>query len=134
MGAKRNSILLGIVLLASLASTAAAQNPTPYMPGYNWYGPPYTYYQQEHIPYFSLHPPVYYSMPVPRTYGYSPFAYPPGVMTPDVPAPTPVSIDNPFAPRPVSKEASKPAPDKTTVVPLTIINPYAVPISIGSTN
>lgn len=30
------------------------------------------------IPYYALHPPVYYSYPVARTYGDSPFAYPPG--------------------------------------------------------
>ncbi len=35
-------------------------------------------------PYFALHPPVYYSCPVPRSYGYSPFAYPSCVQTPDV--------------------------------------------------
>ncbi len=35
-------------------------------------------------PYFALHPPVYYSCPVPRSYGYSPFAYPPCVQTPQV--------------------------------------------------
>jgi hypothetical protein len=28
----------------------------------------------ERLPYFALHPPVYYSRPVPRTYGYTPFA------------------------------------------------------------
>ncbi len=35
-------------------------------------------------PYFALHPPVYYSCPVPRSYGYSPFAYPGCVQTPEV--------------------------------------------------
>jgi hypothetical protein len=35
-------------------------------------------------PYYALHPPVYYSYPVPRSYGYSPFAYPGCVPTPDV--------------------------------------------------
>jgi hypothetical protein len=30
-------------------------------------------------PYFSLHPPVYYSVPVPRPYGYSPYALWPGM-------------------------------------------------------
>jgi hypothetical protein len=35
-------------------------------------------------PYFALHPPVYYSCPVPRSYGYSPYAYPPCVQTPEV--------------------------------------------------
>ena len=51
------------------------------------------------LPYFALHPPVYYSEPVPRTYGYSPFAYPPGVMTPElVGEPQPVTINNPYVP------------------------------------
>src|SRR3954470_23644902 len=51
------------------------------------------------LPYFALHPPVYYSQPVPRTYGYSPFAYPPGVMTPEIAcAPQPVTINNPYVP------------------------------------
>lgn len=31
------------------------------------------------LPYFSLFPPVYYSTPVARPYGFSPFALPPGV-------------------------------------------------------
>ena len=35
-------------------------------------------------PYFALHPPVYYSAPVPRSYGYSPFPYPGTVPTPEV--------------------------------------------------
>lgn len=30
------------------------------------------------LPYFALYPPVYYSQSVPRPYGYSPFALPPG--------------------------------------------------------
>jgi hypothetical protein len=38
----------------------------------------------QNVPYYSAFPPVYYSVPVPRSYGYSPFAYPPGVMTPEV--------------------------------------------------
>ncbi|MBW3595684.1 MAG: hypothetical protein KY475_00250 [Planctomycetes bacterium] len=35
-------------------------------------------------PYFALHPPVYYNCPVPRSYGYSPYAYPGCVQTPEV--------------------------------------------------
>ena len=31
-------------------------------------------------PYFAMHPPVYYDRIVPRAYGISPFAVPPGVM------------------------------------------------------
>ena len=46
-----------------------------------WCGssPWYTGYSSEYVPYYAMHPPVYYSYPVPRPYGYSPFAYPPGV-------------------------------------------------------
>jgi hypothetical protein len=86
------------------------------------------------LPYFALHPPVYYSEPVPRTYGYSPFAYPPGTMTPDViSAPQPVTINNPYAPattpapaaaKPVDRSTStSPAPE-----PLVIVNPYVSPV------
>jgi len=35
---------------------------------------------QKTIPYFALHPPVYYSHPVARPFGFTPFAVPPGVM------------------------------------------------------
>jgi hypothetical protein len=85
------------------------------------------------LPYFALHPPVYYSEPVPRTYGYSPFAYPPGVMTPDIVSePQPVTINNPYVPatKPASAEAksadrsaaTSPAPE-----PLVIVNPFVLP-------
>jgi hypothetical protein len=84
------------------------------------------------LPHFSLHPPVYYSHPVPRTYGYSPFAYPPGVMTPDVAGQAqPLEIINPHVPstQPTSTSVEK---DRTAAAsvqpqPLVIINPYAAP-------
>jgi hypothetical protein len=85
------------------------------------------------LPYFALHPPVCYSEPVPRTYGYSPFAYPPGVMTPEVScAPQPVTINNPYVPS--ATPAASPAgatPDRSAattsaVEPLVVINPYVM--------
>jgi hypothetical protein len=82
------------------------------------------------LPYFALHPPVYYSYPVPRTYGYSPFAYPPHVMTPEIAFETqPVTIINPHVQGP-QKKLDKPKKDRTAasdqpVEPLVIINPYA---------
>ena len=39
---------------------------------------PYSLGQIPVPPYFALHPPVYYSQPVARPYGYSPFALRPG--------------------------------------------------------
>jgi len=104
---------------------ASAQGPSSGFSGY-WYGPPYTFYQQEQLPYFSLHPPVYYSVPVPRTYGYSPFAYPPGLMTPDVQLGAPVEIQNPHVPKKANlRLAPKPSADQSTRrQPKLIINPF----------
>ena len=81
------------------------------------------------VPYYAAFPPVYYSAPVPRTYGYSPFAYPPGVMTPEV-ALAPVAakeIVNPYVTTPSDLE--EPEVDQVTSsnigeVPLAISNPY----------
>ena len=57
------------------------------------------------IPFFALHPPVYYSAPVARPYGYSPFAYPGWVTTPAPDDGGSKEIINPFTP-------PKPAPTK----------------------
>ncbi len=85
----------------------------------------------ENVPHFAAFPPVYYSVPVPRTYGYSPFAYPPGVMTPEVvEEAVPLSIVNPyFSGSAATAGASEPAAsapaDRTTsVAPRVILNPY----------
>ncbi|NQT37375.1 MAG: hypothetical protein HQ581_07805 [Planctomycetes bacterium] len=85
-----------------------------------WFSP--NFYQQEHLPYFTVHPPVYYKdAPVARTYGYSPFAYPVGTRTPNVGPAAPVTIRNQFVPRNVTKEASR---DLVTQTPRRIVNPY----------
>lgn len=61
------------------------------------------YPTESRVPYFAAHPPVYYSQPVPRTYGHSPFAYGPWHKTPEIiESATPVVIENPHA-----KEASQ---------------------------
>lgn len=90
--------------------------------GYFGYLPSYVYVR-DYIPYFALHPPVYYSLPVPRTYGYSPFAYPPGTMTPEVVEPKPELIPNKYVP-PMVKPAVEPG--RVTAKPLRIANPYVV--------
>lgn len=87
------------------------------------------------LPYFALHPPVYYSEPVPRTYGYSPFAYPPGVMTPEIVGePQPVTINNPYVPgaKPAAVEIKPPDRSASTSQapePLVIVNPFVLPAS-----
>jgi hypothetical protein len=90
--------------------------------GYWWGGPPYNFSQREYIPYYALHPPVYYSLPVPRTYGYSPFAYPPGVMTPEiVMQDKSLEIRNPYVP-----EQPKPRPTavRTASISKVVANPF----------
>jgi hypothetical protein len=84
------------------------------------------------LPYFALHPPVYYSYPVPRTYGYGPFAYPPSVMTPDVAGGVqPMEIINPYVPsvdpKPASLEKDRTTATSSQPQPLVIINPYVTP-------
>ena len=76
-------VMSGVLLAASAcASQANAQflSGGSYGLGFFNYGSPWVY--QQRIPYYALYPPVYYSYPVARTYGYSPFAYPPGTLTP----------------------------------------------------
>jgi hypothetical protein len=86
----------------------------------------------DNIPYFALHPPVYYSEHVPRTYGYSPFAYPGSVMTPEIAAPPqPLDIINPHVPSNGQKTEQKPA-DRAAAIqqqpePLVILNPFVAP-------
>lgn len=70
--------------------------------GFGLYGPyaGYNLYGLDDIPYFAKHPPVYYSRPVARPYGFSPYAYLPYVVTPSAPvvhrAPEAKFITNPY--------------------------------------
>lgn len=72
-------------------------------------------------PYFALHPPVYYEMPVPRTYGYGPWAYPPYITTPEIAEPAPEIIQNKYVPQPAKQQ---PATPKVASAPKMIRNPY----------
>ncbi len=79
------------------------------------------------VPYFAAHPPVYYSAPVPRTYGHSPFAYPPHFRTPELmEVVEPLSIVNPYVPS--SNDVPAPEAEQTTqaktIEPLVVLNPY----------
>ena len=79
----------------------------------------------EYVPYFSLHPPVYYSQPVPRTYGYSPFPYTPDVLTPDPQAKpaAPLLVPNPYVAGPYQGSHGQ-VTERSIPSPLRIINPY----------
>ena len=126
-------VMLAAVFVAAPAATAQGNNGC--FGGSGWgYDLGYLYNSLDYnVPYFAAHPPVYYSYPVPRTYGYSPFAYPPHVMTPDVVMSEahPVQIINPYVPS--SKQDSAAGQDQSAATapqtnsqpqPLVIINPY----------
>jgi hypothetical protein len=108
--------VLFVATVAGVSSTAKAN--WPWFPNY------YSGYSGQSIPYFALHPPVYYSYPVPRPYGYSPFAYPPGVLTPEVSVQVspPKTIHNSYVPRPSSVNQDRSA--SRAVTPQLVINPY----------
>ncbi len=141
-------ILRRLALLAILVATLGAAAPRAAAQydgcagGYGGYG--YGYWDigrlygvlAQNVPYYAAFPPVYYSYPVPRTYGYSPFAYPPGVMTPEVEMVEPLAIDNPYVTDPSQSAKSAPAPkaaaDRTTSAPpqprpLLVSNPFVRP-------
>jgi hypothetical protein len=105
-------LLLGVLLVAFLAAIGnrAQAIDGPYFAAYGYYG---AYdspgYATPYPPYFALYPPVYYSHHVARPYGYSPFAYPPGIMTPES--------------RREPRQEPEPAASRA---PLRIVNPYVV--------
>lgn len=96
--------------------------------GYDSYGWGTGYYSQDTVPYYVMHPPVYYSYVVPRPYGYSPFPYPIGSPTPEVAVAEPKIIRNPYVPAPAGG-GTKSA--RMTPQPLRIRNPYVAQASEG---
>jgi hypothetical protein len=80
-------------------------------------------------PYFAIHPPVYYSVPVPRPYGYSPYAYPAYVQTPAPAKSEPVAHVNPFV-EPLEKSEPVAPVNRSTASPRVQANPFAAEPSI----
>lgn len=123
MTAQCHRILLACLVLAGTTTAQAGEI-------FVWGAPHFGYrsiHTDRQIPYFAEFPPVYYSYPVPRPYGYSPYAYLPNVMTPEVAcAAEPLTIDNPYVPQ-SGETPQRPAADQTTATrqaPLVIDNPY----------
>ena len=89
-------------------------------------GSPYSLGRIPTPPYFAIHPPVYYSVPVPRTYGYSPYAYPGTVRTPEVSFPESAMIQNPYVKPEVEVEESSYNDEKVADAPRPqiMINPF----------
>jgi len=130
----RAALFVAIWACGSVLSAADGAWPS-YAPGcYGSLWVEWNVYGRERLPYYALHPPVYYSVPVPRTYGYSPFAYPPGVMTPELLPLEPRVLKNHTIP---SKPTGQGKPARVAVAPLRLTNPYVVkspdPARLGAT-
>ncbi|TWU27287.1 hypothetical protein [Bythopirellula polymerisocia] len=125
-----------LLMLASLSvgKQAQAQYGIGGYGGYNFWDAGRLYsVLADNVPYYAAFPPVYYSVPVARTYGYSPFAYPPGTMTPEIEmcGAAAEEIVNPYVvPTSTSTSEEKPASDdrvtqtQKSVQPLLVVNPY----------
>ncbi|MEX0678469.1 MAG: hypothetical protein WD063_15420 [Pirellulales bacterium] len=124
-------VAVGILLAAGFnASQASAQvlGPGAYGLGFFNYGDT-NYGGNYRIPYYALFPPVYYSYPVARPYGYSPFAYPPGTVTPEATQKVaPVEYRNPFVPQRASSTG-----DKSASLPRMYDNPFVKRAQTAST-
>jgi len=115
----RYSLLAAAALLITGAGKAQAQFGVPYA----WGGYGSSIYANERLPFYSLYPPVYYKQAIPRSYGYSPFAYPLGS-----PTPTPISVSPQLVMNPYCPAAPGPAPDEGELAdrpkPVIIRNPF----------
>jgi hypothetical protein len=109
---KRHLALAMLVAWGICAAQASAQ-----------WGDSLVAYADSRVPYFALHPPVYYSQPVPRAYGYSPFPYPPEMITPNPQfrSAAPSVIHNPYA---TAAWQTGSTPGTSIPSPLRIKNPY----------
>ncbi len=98
----RNTLFVAALAVAAMAFALRSKEATAQGPffggGYGYGYGPFSVYSTESIPFYWRYSPVYYSLPVPRTYGYSPYAYPPGVRTPEVII-EPEVISNPYVPQ-----------------------------------
>jgi hypothetical protein len=122
------AVLLAFSLNASRASAQVGIGPGAYGLGFFNYGA-YGNGSYYRVPYYALFPPVYYSYPVARPYGYSPFAYPPGTITPEIPQKSAaVEFRNPFVP-----DRAKVSEDKTASAPRMYLNPFVKQAATAST-
>jgi hypothetical protein len=116
-----------IVILASLVLIAAGgvcQGWWPYGLSYSGWAPGLFARSSdlERLPYYSLFPPVYYSHPVPRTYGYNPFAHLPELKTIlEIQHASPQVVTNPYVRSTAGREVFG---DSRADGPLLVRNPF----------
>ena len=120
------AFILGVGLIGCIDAAASSAHAQFFAPSYGFAGGtgPYNLYTQDTPPFYAMYPPVYYSRPVARTYGFSPFAYPPGVPTPQNFASAPQGVQT----SEIYDSNAPPGPaDALAAAPLMIENPYFKP-------
>jgi hypothetical protein len=123
-------VLLAVAVAA--AACVCSENAQAQNACWGGFAPWYTGYTREYVPYYAMHPPVYYSYPVPRAYGWSPWAYPPGVLTPEILSEGggPKEMINPHLHAPSNEKPtsttnqSVEAQQRKAPVPQVVINPF----------
>jgi hypothetical protein len=75
----------------------------------------------ERLPHYAIFPPVYYSHPVPRSYGGSPFASLPEVPVSESSPIQPLLVRNPYVASPAGTEVAEPS---STGGALIVRNPF----------
>ncbi|MGC4002447.1 MAG: hypothetical protein QM811_04615 [Pirellulales bacterium] len=130
----RTAIAIALACLFVGAAEASAQFPCGGFGGFG-YGGNYAYAtsRADLPPFYAMYPPVYYSQPVARTYGYSPFAYPPGTMTPEIVQEIPQTIVNPHVKESSAPKVNNTTADRTVMAPTpdrvqTTLNPFVTTI------
>jgi hypothetical protein len=116
------AFILGVGLIGCVCAGADSADAQIFAPSYGFAGGtgPYNLYIQDTPPFYAMYPPVYYSQPMSRSYGWSPFAYPPGVPTPQAHVSAPQGVHTATV-----VESNAPAPaEAVAVAPLTIENPF----------
>ena len=128
---RRAILICGISLVALLGAKPATAHDDydtfsglPGLYGYGFSGNLYGLGRIPVPPYFSLHPPVYYSEPVARPYGLSPFAHRSAPL--EVHQAKPTMITNPFVHQaPEAKSTTrKEEEDRVTSRAEVIVNPF----------
>jgi len=139
-------MLVVVLILAGsglLQHEAAARSPYLFAGGYgygtgngyygfgNFFEMPYATDRIPTPPYFAIHPPVHYSHAVPRTYGYSPFAYPGTFATPEVATTEPLEVINPHVEQEEEEMPKAESAHHIAARPMIVRNPFVHQLDDG---
>jgi hypothetical protein len=115
--------ILAVLTLLAVGSVCQGWWPYGGLPSAGWFPGCFPRSSDlERLPHYTLFPPVYYSHPVPRTYGYNPFASLPELKTIlEIDSGGPMIVRNPCTRSAAGSEASL---ESSANGPLVVRNPF----------